>query len=138
MTIETKNDDPSLAELRNYATAAGILLAFGVLAMTVGLIRSETAGDVRILTAVGANRRTRRTLTGATACALAMLGAVLGTAAAYLDAAAFFGSQINERMSQVPVLDLFLVLVALPAVAASGGWLFAGREPPALSRHPLE
>ena len=68
MTIETKNDDPSLAELRNYATAAGILLAFGVLAMTVGLIRSETAGDVRILTAVGANRRTRRTLTGATAC----------------------------------------------------------------------
>jgi len=138
MTIETKNDDPSLSELRNYATAAGILLAFGVLAMTVGLIRSETAGDVRILTAVGANRRTRRTLTGATAGALALLGAVLGTAVAYLDAAAFFGSQISERMSQVPMLDLFLVLVCLPVVAAAGGWLFSGREPPALSCEPLE
>jgi hypothetical protein len=43
MTIETKNDAPSLAQLRNYATAAGILLALGVLAMTVGLIRSESA-----------------------------------------------------------------------------------------------
>jgi hypothetical protein len=31
-----------------------ILIALGVLAMTVGLIRSETAGDLRTLTAAGA------------------------------------------------------------------------------------
>jgi hypothetical protein len=66
-TVETKSQNPSLSELRNWASAAGILLALGVLAMTVGLIRSETAGDLRTLTATGAGRRTRRTLTGATA-----------------------------------------------------------------------
>ena len=36
------------------ATAAGALLALAILAMTVGLIRSESAGDLRTLTATGA------------------------------------------------------------------------------------
>ena len=75
-TIETKAQNPSLDELRNWATAAGIMLALGVLAMTVGLIRSETAGDLRTLTATGASGWTRRTLTSATAGALALLGAL--------------------------------------------------------------
>jgi putative ABC transport system permease protein len=83
MTIETKSDNPSLAQLRNYATAAGILLAPGVLAMMAGLIRSETAGDMRILTAAGASSRTRGTVTGATVGALGLLGALLGTAIAH-------------------------------------------------------
>ncbi|HEX9342013.1 MAG TPA: FtsX-like permease family protein, partial [Actinomycetota bacterium] len=78
-TVETKSQNPSLAELRDWAAAAGILLALGVLAMTVGLIRSETAGDLRTLTATGANSRTRRTLTSATAGALGLLGGLLGT-----------------------------------------------------------
>jgi putative ABC transport system permease protein len=138
MTIETKSGDPSLDELRNDATAAGILLALGVLAMTVGLIRNETEGDLRTLTAVGANRRIRRTLTATTAGAVGLLGALLGTAVAYLDAAVFFGSQLGQRMSHVPVLDLLLVLVGLPVAAAAGGWLFAGREPPAIAHQPLE
>lgn len=60
LTVQTTNDLPSLGEVRNDATAAGILLALGVLAMTVGLIRSETADDLRILSAAGAARRTRR------------------------------------------------------------------------------
>jgi putative ABC transport system permease protein len=61
-----------------------MLLALAVLAMTVGLIRSETAGDLRTLTATGASSGTRRTLTAATAAALALLGGILGTAGAYL------------------------------------------------------
>jgi putative ABC transport system permease protein len=138
MTIETKSDDPPLDELRNDATAAGILLALGVLAMTIGLIRNETEGDLRTLTAVGANRRIRRTLTATTAGAVGLLGALLGTVVAYLDAAVFFGSQLTQRMSHVPVLDLVLILVGLPVVAAAGGWLFAGREPPAIAHQPLE
>ncbi len=36
------------------ATAAGAILALAILAMTVGLIRSESAGDLRTLTATGA------------------------------------------------------------------------------------
>ena len=65
---------------------AGALLALAILAMTVGLIRSESAGDLRILTATGATPRIRRTLTAATAGALALLGAVLGVAGAYVAA----------------------------------------------------
>jgi putative ABC transport system permease protein len=137
MTIETKNQAPSLAELRNYATAAGLLVALGVLAMTLGLIRSETAGDLRILSATGAGSTTRRSITSATAAAIGLLAGFLGTAVAYLATAAFFRSQLSERMSHPPVLDLLFILVGLPAVAAAGGGLCAGREPPAIARQPL-
>ena len=138
MTIETKNEAPSLAQLRNYSTIVGILVALGVLAMTVGLIRSETAGELRTLTAAGASSYTRRSITAATAGALGLLGALLGTAVAYLVTVAFFRSQLTERMGSVPTLDLLLVLVGLPVAAAAGGWLFAGRQPPAIARQPMQ
>ncbi|MGH9126633.1 MAG: FtsX-like permease family protein [Acidimicrobiales bacterium] len=138
LAIETKNDNPSLAQLRNWATAAGVLIALGVLAMTVGLIRSETAGDLRTLAATGASSRTRRAITATTAGALALLAGVLGTAAAYVAVVAFFWSQLAERMSHAPALDLVAILIGLPVVAAAGGWLFAGRQPPALARRPVE
>ena len=138
LTIETKNDDPSLATVRNDATAIGILIALGVLAMTVGLVRAESAGDLRTLTATGASRRIRRTLGGVTAGAIGLLGALLGTAVAYLAAICFFWADLAQFLSQVPAFDLLLVLVGLPVAAAMGGWIFAGREPPAIARQPLE
>ncbi len=138
MTIETKSEAPSLAQLRDYSTIVGILVALGVLAMTVGLIRSETAGELRTLTATGASSYTRRSITATTAGALGLLGALLGTAVAYLATVAFFHNQLSERMGNVPVLDLALVLVGLPAAAAAGGWLFAGRQPAGIARQPIE
>ncbi|MEU4221203.1 FtsX-like permease family protein [Actinoplanes sp. NPDC026623] len=138
LTIETSSQQPSLDEVRNYATATGVLLALGVLAMTVGLIRSETAGDLRILAATGARRRTRRTLTAVTAGALGTLAAILGTAVAYLATVAFFRSQLSERMSQPPWLDLLLVVVGLPVAATLGGWLFAAGEPATMAHAPIE
>ena len=66
-TIETKSGELGLGEISDGATAFGILLALGVLVMTVGLIRSETAGDLRTLTAAGASSGIRRTIVGATA-----------------------------------------------------------------------
>ena len=139
LTIATKNDDPSLNEVRNDATGAGILIALGVLAMTIGLIRSETAGDLRTLTAVGASRRTRRAITAATAGALALLGAVLGTAVAYLAVVAdTWHDLITEQGNLLPGLDLLAVLIGLPVAATLGGWLFAGRQPAAISRPPIE
>jgi putative ABC transport system permease protein len=138
LTIQTKNDNLSLSQLDDWATEAGILLALGVLALTVGLVRSETAADLRILTATGATAKTRRGITAATAAALGLLGALVGTAVAYLAALAYFRSQLSERLDHVPVLDLVLILAALPAIAAAGGWLFAGREPSGIARQPLE
>ncbi|MGA8460839.1 MAG: ABC transporter permease, partial [Streptosporangiaceae bacterium] len=137
LVIESRNTQASLATIRTLATAAGALIALGVLALTVGLIRAEAAGDVRTLTAIGATSSTRRTLTATTAGTLALLGALLGSGAAYLALAAGHRSDISV-LSQVPVLDLALTIVGVPAGAALAGWILAGRRPPSVARQPLD
>jgi putative ABC transport system permease protein len=142
MQVETKSDAPSSAEIINWATVVGVALALGILAMTVGLIRSETAGDLRTLAAAGASSSTRRTLTAATAGALALLGAVLGTAAGYIAAIGWFrSSSVNGGLSALtstPTKNLLIILVGMPLIAVAAGWLLAGREPPAIAQRPLE
>jgi len=141
MTIETKSSTPSSAEILNYATAFGIALALGILAMTIGLIRSETARDLRTLTATGASSFTRRELTAATAFALALGGAVLGTVAAYVAAVGYAWDNPLDGLSglsSVPGRQLLFICVGMPVVAAVVGWLLAGREPSVISRQPLE
>ena len=81
---------------------------------------------------------TRRTITAATAAALGLLGAILGTAGAVIAAMAWTHSCLTATAGSVPPSDLLILLIGLPLVAAVGGWLFAGREPPALARKPLE
>jgi putative ABC transport system permease protein len=135
--MESRKPQKSLAPLRNWSTAAGILLALGVLAMTVGLIRSETASDLRTLTATGASSTTRRTLTGATSGALALLGALLGTAGAYAALLAWHRSHLSP-LGHVPLADLLIILIGLPVIATAAGWLVSGREPPAINRRPIE
>ena len=141
MTIETKSSTPSSAEILNYATAFGIALALGILAMSIGLLRSETARDLRTLTATGASSLTRRQLTAATAFALALGGAVLGTVAAYVAAIGYAWDNPLDGLSElsnVPAKQLLFILVGMPVVAAVVGWLMAGREPSTISRQPLE
>jgi putative ABC transport system permease protein len=142
LSIETKSSAPSSAEIINWATAFGILLALGILAMSIGLIRSETAGDLRTLSATGASSSTRRSLTAATAGALALLGAVLGTVAGYVAAIGFFRSSPQNgglaALSSAPTTNLLIILVGMPVIAALGGWLFAGREVPAIARQPFD
>ena len=119
------------------ATAAGALLALAILAMTVGLIRSESAGDLRTLTATGATGRIRRTLTAATAGALALLGALLGVAGAYVILMATYHDDLGY-LSDAPIRYLVLIVVGIPLTAAAAGWLLAGRESPALARTVIE
>ena len=141
MSIETKNSAPSSAEILDWATVFGIALALGILAMSIGLIRSETARDLRTLAATGASGVTRRTITATTAFALALCGAVAGTAAAYVAAIAYaFDNQLDglSELSNVPTTNLLIILVAMPIAAGLGGWLLAGRQPAVISRQPLE
>jgi putative ABC transport system permease protein len=137
VTIETRQKQASNAGLRDGATAVGLLVALGVLAMTVGLIRSETANDLRTLTATGATSTTRRTITGATAGALAFLGALLGTGGAYLALVAWHRGDLHP-LTQVPYLDLVIIVGGLPLLAIVGGWLLAGREPASIGHQALE
>jgi putative ABC transport system permease protein len=137
LTIEVEEEGSSNAKLMAIATAAGAILALGILALTVGLIRSESAGDLRTLTATGATSRIRRTLTGATAGALALLGAVLGVAGAYVVMGALYHDDLGY-LRDVPVLYLAFAVVGVPLAAAASGWLLAGREPAAIARPVIE
>ena len=142
MNVETKSSAPSAAEIINWATVFSIALALGILAMTVGLIRSETASDLRTLAATGASSSTRRTLTATTAGALALLGAVLGTVAGYAGVIGY--GQSNSltggfsALESVPAGNLMLIGVGMPLIAAAAGWLLGGREPPAIAHQPVE
>jgi putative ABC transport system permease protein len=137
LIIEARNSQTSLATISAAGTAAGALLALGVLAMTVALIRTEAAGDLRTLTAAGATTKTRRTLTAATAGGLALLGALLGSAGAYLALAAGHLSHLGA-LSRVPLLYLAITVLGVPVAAALTGWILAGRKPPSIARRVLE
>jgi putative ABC transport system permease protein len=143
LSTESKNDAPNSAEIVNWATVFGIALALGVLAMSVGLIRSETASELRTLTAAGASSRTRRSLTAVTAGGLAFLGALLGTAAAYVGLFGWFRSNqleggVSDIIDHVPWDNLFFILIAMPVAAMLIGWLVAGRDPTGIATRPLE
>ena len=106
--------------------------------MTIGLIRGESAGDLRTLTATGAGGRTRRTLTASTAGALVLLGVVLGAAGAYAALVAGYHSELG-RLRPLPL--------ARPRAARGraarhrdGRRVAArrGREPRTFSRQALE
>ena len=118
LSIETKNDEPTSSTVVNWATVFGIAIALCILAMSVGLIRSETANDLRTLAATGASSYTRRTLTAATAGALGLLGAVLGTFAGYVGVIGWLrGNSLNGGISalgNVPVANLLVILLGLP------------------------
>ena len=143
LSIESKNDAPTSAEIVNWATVFGIALALGVLAMSVGLIRSETANELRTLTATGASSRTRRGLTAVTAGGLAFLGALLGTLAAYVGLFGWFRSNaleggVSDIIDHVPWGNLFFIVIAMPVAAVLIGWVLAGREPRGIGTRPVE
>jgi putative ABC transport system permease protein len=137
LTVETRPTGADAARLASNATGAGVAVALGILAMTVGLIRSETGRDLRTLTATGARRGTRRALTAATAAGLALLGAVIGACGAYLAVGAWYHRELHW-LGHVPFLDLAVILVGLPALAYAGGWLFAGKEIPTSARQAAD
>ncbi len=84
LSVESKNDQPTSFAVIGWATIFGIVIALGVLGMSVGLVRSEMASDLRTLAATGASRYTWRTLTAVTAGALGFLGALLGVVGGYI------------------------------------------------------
>jgi len=133
LSIETQQKSNTPTKVMSIATAAGAILALAILAMTVGLIRGESAGDLRTLTAAGATPGIRRVLTATTAGALALLGAILAVAGAYVVLLALYHDDVGY-LSDVPVLYLALAVLGVPLAAAAAGWLVAGREPPTIAR----
>jgi putative ABC transport system permease protein len=137
LQIEVRDHDDGLARLRTGATLAGGLLALAVVAMTIGLIRGESARDLRTLTATGASPTTRRALTACTAAALALPGVLLGAAGAYAALMAAYRSDLGD-LTPVPIGHLLSLAIGLPLLAAAAGWTLAGREPRSFARQQLD
>jgi putative ABC transport system permease protein len=142
LSVEAKNDQPTSSEVVNWATIFGIVIALGVLGMSVGLVRSEMANDLRTLAATGASSHTRRTITAVTAGALGFLGALLGVLGGYIGMIGWLRTNsLNggiAALENIPVADLLLILVGMPAFAAIVGWFFAGREPAGMAHQAIE
>jgi putative ABC transport system permease protein len=142
LVVEAKNDEPTSFAVISWATIFGIVIALGVLGMSVGLVRSETASDLRTLAATGASTYARRTLTAVTAGTLGFLGALLGTLGGYIAMIGWLRSNsLNggiAALGNIPVADLLLILFGMPALAAIVGWLFAGHEPAEMAHQAIE
>ena len=137
LAIEVRSLHDDMSALRAGTTVVGALVALAIVAMAVGLIRSESARDIRTLTATGASGRTRRALTASTAAALAVLGVLLGTGAAYVALVAAFHADLG-LLVPLPVGELVALAVGLPVAATIAGWLLAGREPRTFARQALD
>lgn len=133
LEMERRDNQASLVQLRNAATAVGMILALGILALTVGLLRSEAAQDMQTLTATGATRSTRRAITAGTAVGLAAPGVVIATISAYVAIAA-----ASAALPAVPVTNLAAIALGVPALACLAAWIVAGHEPATLTRHVIE
>jgi len=136
--LEIASGGADFGEIADAGTALGMVIALGVLAASVGLIRSETMPDLRTLAATGASTTTRRTITAATTAALGLLGAVLGLAFALTASLVWAHGSLSALFGDVPLTDVLTLLIGLPLVAAAGGWLLAGREPEVIARQPLD
>jgi putative ABC transport system permease protein len=137
LQIETRDTQDYLATIRNVAALSGVLLAVAIVAMALGLIRSEAGRDLQTLTAVGASRRTRRALTAFTAAGLAVPGAVLGVLGAYITLVAAYHSHLGKLLP-IPTAQLLGLLLGVPALATVVGWLMAGFEPRSFARRTLD
>jgi putative ABC transport system permease protein len=133
LAVESRSGESGFVLLGRAATATGALLALAILAMTIGLIRGESADEVRTLTAVGASSRTRRAVTASAAGALALVGVVLSTLGAYIALVAAYRSDLTQLASP-PIGNLVLLAIGLPSIAAAAGWTLAGREPATVAR----
>ena len=126
LAIEVRDAHGGLTTIRHAATAAGVLLALSILAMTAGLLRGESRHELRTLRAVGATRRIRRAITASTCAVLALAGAALAVVIAYAAVLAGYWPH-TERLAPVPITHLVTLTVGLPLLAGALAWMLGGR-----------
>lgn len=68
MTVQTKSSIPTSTSNIDQDTVVGGLLVLGILAMSIGLSRSDVASGARIIAATGENTA-RRNVAAINACA---------------------------------------------------------------------
>jgi len=105
------------------ATVLSFILTLSVAAVAVALGEAEARADQRTLLAVGADPRIRRRIAAARAGVLALLAGVLAVPAGLLPAWGLLSSR--ETPLVIPIPELAVALVLLPAAAVAGALLLS-------------
>ncbi|MCL3861426.1 ABC transporter permease [Actinotalea sp. K2] len=110
--------------------AVAVVLGLAATWIAVGLAAAESRADLATLAAVGASPRTRRTVAGAQAGAIAGTGVVLGAVAGLLLGAVFVLVRRGQGFSADPTWQVVLpwaevasVVIGLPALAVGAAML---------------
>ena len=127
LAVEARDTTGGLTIVRHVATAAGVLLALSILAMTAGLLRGESRHELRTLHAAGATGRIRRAITASTCGVLALAGAALAVVISYAALLAGYWPE-TDRLADVPVAHLTTLTVGLPLLAGGLAWILGGRD----------
>ncbi len=119
------------------ATVGGALVGLVLVAVAVALASAEARADARTLAAVGASRRTRRSLAGGRAALLSGVAGVLAVPVGLIPAAALLTRmRLTGVGLAVPWVPIAVVAVVVPLVALAGAWAAATREPAPAVRAP--
>ena len=131
--INAQSVEPSFVAMRSAAMAIASLLALGVVAVAVALVRIEASNETRLLNVVGASPKTARLVSAATVAGLTIAAVAIAVPTTLV---ALTGVYLNPDEAfdfVVPWFELAVLLVALPAIGAGVAWLVtstsAGHSP---------
>jgi hypothetical protein len=116
-------DAPPFVTIRTIAMAAGALFAVAAIAVTVALIRTETARDQRILRSLGASSSRARAVGAATAAGLALAASVIAVGVSLAVLTGIFRNPDEDFTFHMPWAELGTVFVVVPLLAGAVGWL---------------
>ncbi|MGI9615562.1 MAG: FtsX-like permease family protein [Acidimicrobiales bacterium] len=122
LAIETPIEPATRTPLRLASTAVGAAIALGVVGAALTMLTAESAGNLRLLQAIGASPGTSRRLSAATAALLAAAGAVIAIPSGCLALVVLLADEFTDYRIVVPWPSLLMVTVVLPALAAAVGW----------------
>lgn len=122
------------AALERITTVVGGLAGLLIVAVAIALAAAESRPDLRTLTAVGAGRRTRRSLAAGRALLLSGLGGVLAVPVGLLPAASLLSTLAGGPPLVLPVRAILVAAVVVPSLATLGAVLASRREPTGLTR----
>lgn len=117
------DDPPPFVAIRAIAMAAGALFAVAAIAVTVALIRTETARDQRILRSLGASPARARAVGAATAAGLATIASAIAVLVSLSVLIGIFRNPDEDFFFRMPWAELGVVFVVVPLLAGVAGWL---------------
>ena len=127
LVVETTASAESTGRLRALAWVGGTAVAISILLIALSLLRAESGADHAVLAAVGAPIRVRPHVTAATATMLAATAMVFAVPVGYLTLVALMANPSHAYPFVVPWATILTAVLAIPVLAAAGGWL-AGIE----------